>query len=154
MTGTAQIAFLIAIVLGGGYLGMWLRRFEMSGFELWFPIGLLVSYAISPLIGFIVGLAMLVITWALHPYGLHHLAITAASFGGMFYIAKVYFPVTAENFLFQAMLVAAIFQIISNAFYILTKYPLFRIFKFVLLNLLMSWLIFSRFGWKLLLWLK
>ncbi|HIK00748.1 TPA: hypothetical protein H1016_04365 [archaeon] len=154
MTGFAQILFLIGITIGGGYLGMWLRRFEMSGFELWFPIGLLVSYAINPLIGFIVAFSILVITWALFPYGLHHLAITAASFGIMFYIAKLYFPVTAETFFMQAMYVAIIFQIASNIFYVLTKYPWIRIFKFIILNLALSYLIFSRFGWQLVQWLK
>jgi len=153
MTGFQQILFLIGITLGGGYLGMWLRRFEMSGFELWFPVGLIVSYAINPLAGFLVAFSMLTITWALFPYGLHHLAITAASFGAMFFIAKIYFLAGAENFLWQAMTVAIIFQIVSNAFYILTKYPLFRIAKFVIINLLLCWLIFSRFGWQLVQWL-
>ena len=133
---------------------MWLRRYDMSGFEMWFPIGLLISYAISPLAGFAIAVIMLVITWALHPYGLHHLAITAAGFGGTFYIATIFFPITAEAFLFQTMLVAIIFQIVSNAFYILTKYPLTRIARFAIVNLFLCWLIFSKVGFELVQWLR
>jgi len=72
----------------------------------------------------------------------------------MFYIAKLYFPVTAETFFIQAMYVAIIFQIASNIFYVLTKYPWIRIFKFIILNLALSYLIFARFGWQLVQWLK
>ena len=88
-----QILFIIALVIDGGYAGMWLRRFEMSGFELWFPFGLLLSYAYSPLIGFLAAFSMLMITWALFPYGLHHAAITSASFGFIFVIGNLFFPV-------------------------------------------------------------
>lgn len=153
MVGFQEILFLIGITLGAGYLGMWFRRFEMSGLELWFPIGLLVSYAINPLAGFAVAFLILTMTWALHPYGLHHLAITAASFAGSFYLAPILFPATAENFLWQAMIVAGIFQVVSNAFYIATKYPLIRIARFVIINLLLCWLIFSKVGWQLVQWL-
>ncbi len=154
MVGFQQILFLIAVTAGGGYLGMWLRRFEMSGFELWFPLGLITGYAINPVAGFIVAFAMITITWALHPYGLHHLAISVASFGAMFFIAKIYFPATAETFFLQAMYVAVIFQGVSNAAYIITKYPWIRIARFVMFNLLLCWLLFSKVGWQLLLWLQ
>ena len=154
MTGILQILFLIAAVAGSGYFGMWARRYDISGVEMWFPLGLLVSYAINPFAGLVVGAAIITITWALHPYGLHHLAISTASFGGTFYLAAYFFPIAQQNFLFQTMLVAAIFQIISNAFYILTKYPLSRIARFVIVNLFLCWLIFSRIGFILVQWLK
>ncbi len=154
MTGVLQILFLIGVVVGGGYVGMWLRRYDISGLELWFPIGLIVSYATSPLMGFIVGFSILGITWALHPYGIHHMAISAASFGIVFYIATIFFPVNAQNFLYQSMIVAIIFQIASNALYIITRYPLTRIIRFVIVNLFLCWLIFSKFGFGLIQWLK
>ena len=154
MVGFQEILFLIGITLSAGYFGMWFRRYEMSGLEMWFPIGLLVSYAINPVAGFIVAFTILTMTWFLYPYGLHHLAITAASFAGSFYLAAVLCPVTAETFLWQAMIVAGIFQLVSNIFYIATKYPLIRIFRFIIINILLCWLIFSKVGWPLLLWLK
>lgn len=154
MTGILQILFLIAAVIGGGYLGMWLRRFEMSGFELWFPLGMIISYAISPLVGFIVAFSMMAITWALFPYGVHNLAITAVSFGAIYFIGKIYFPITDANFFMTAMILSVIFQGVSNIFYFLTGHSWFRIIKFIVLNLLLCAVVFMKFGWQLLQWLK
>ena len=148
-----QIVFLVALIFGGGYLGYWFRRFEMSGFELWFPMGLIISYAYGPLTGFAIAFSIMFITWMLFPYGLHHLAISAASFGVMFFVAVHFFPVTAENFLINGMIVALIFQGISNIFYFLTGYPWVRIIKFIITNLFFCFLIFSKFGWVLVQWL-
>ncbi len=148
-----QTIFLFALVAGGGYLGYWFRRFDMSGFELWFPMGLVVSYAYGPLGGFFVGASIMLITWALFPYGLHHMAISMASMGGVFVIAAHFFPMTAETFLVNGMILAVIFQTVSNAFYILTKYPWIRIIRFIVTNLFLCFLIFNYIGWDLIQWL-
>lgn len=149
-----QTIFLFAVVAGGGYLGYWFRRFDMSGFELWFPMGLIASYAYGPLGGFFVGASIMLITWALFPYGLHHMVISMTSMGVMFFIAAYFFPVTAETFLVNGMIIAAIFQVVSNTFYILTKYPWIRIIRFAMTNMFFCFLLFSRFGWTLVQWLS
>ena len=150
----AQILFLVGITIAAGYAGIWFRRAELSGLELWLPIGLIISYAINPLVGFAVAFSIMIITWTLQPYGLHHLAISAAFMGGAFYFAPILFPVAEKTFLLNSMLVAVIFQAVANGFYIVTGYPLIRIARFVAVNLLFCLIIFSKIGWQLLLWLK
>ena len=151
---SGQILFLAGIILAAGYAGMWFRRAELSGLELWFPLGLIISYAINPLAGFAVAFSIMILTWLLQPYGLHNLAISAAFMAGAFFIVPIIFPAVKETFLLNAMLAAVIFQAVANGFYIVTGYPLIRIARFVAVNLFLCWIVLSKIGWQLVVWLK
>ncbi len=154
MAGFIQILFLIAITAIAGAAGGFFRLFDLSGLELWFPLGLIISYAINPLAGIAVAISMMLISWLLLPYAAHLLAISAATGIGVFLFAVKFLPVTEINFGQQAIIAVAVFQIVANGFYILTGHPLIRIARFVVVNMLLSWILFYKVGWKLVLWLR
>jgi hypothetical protein len=142
-----QILILLGIVAGGSFLSFWARRFDMSGFEIWLPISILLAYAVSPMAGVIVAVSILIISWALFPYQLHYIVIMAACLGGTLYTVR-FFPLAEATFLQTALLLTFIYNAVSNFIMFFTGGNVFSIVKFFMLSMLMSWLIYSKIGWE------
>ena len=147
-----QTLFLIGISVLGGVMTNWMRRFELHGLEPWLPLGIIVTYAMGPMAGFIVAMSIISISFVLFPYPIHWLGLMAVCLAVTFYLAR-FFPVTEATFFMNAMLLTVIYLIISTITTTITGYPLNRTFKLVMLAFFFCWLIFSRLGWDLMQWL-
>jgi len=125
--GLQQILILLGIVAGGSFLSFWARRFDMSGFEIWLPFSILIAYAVSPLAGLLVAISILAISWALFPYQLHYIVIMIACLAATLYSIG-FFPLAKATFLQTALLLTAIYNIISNIIMFFTGGNLFQHF--------------------------
>jgi hypothetical protein len=148
-----QQLFLIGMILIGGYVGMWFRRFEMSGLEMYLTFGLLTAYAISPFWGVVVGSSMMMISLVLYPRGLERFWIPIVVMAATFYLGVRFFPINQHNFVFNSIVLVLAYNIGSNLLYIVTGYDWFRAFRFIMLSFFLNFLVLSRFGWDLVLWL-
>lgn len=153
MIGLQQILVLLGIIVGGTGLSYWARRFDMSGFEIWLPFSIIIAYAISPSVGIMVAIITIIASWALFPYQLHYIVIMAACLILTLY-AIPFFPLANATFLQTTLLLTAIYNVISNVIMFFTGGNLFSIVKFFMLSMLMSWLIYSKIGWELFLFLN
>jgi len=148
----AQVLFLIAMVFIGGFIEFWARRFEMQGISVWMPLGLLVTYAYSPLWGFLFAFSILVISFVLFPYELHGLFIMGACIAATFF-ASTFLVINQGNFLLMSMIFVVAYNLISNIIWFFSGSNWFRLVKFAALSILFNYLIFSKLGWDILVWL-
>ncbi|HIK02420.1 TPA: hypothetical protein H1012_01065 [archaeon] len=153
MVGIPQILFFIALIAGGGFFGYFARRFDMGGVELWLPFGIIIAYAVNPLIGFVIAVATMLVSFGFFPYSLHYLVIMAGSLAVAIF-ATILMPVTAANFIWNAFILAMVYNIISNSIFLFLGYPIFRALQFIMLSLFLNWVIFWKIGWQLVEWLK
>ena len=143
-----QILTLLALIAAGTFLSYWMRRVEMSGFELWLPFGLLFSIAISPMAGILFALSILIASWFLFPYHPQWIAVMGVCLGITFYLTT-FFTFTPANFVMQSLYFIIFYNIISNIAALFFGIDLLRAAKFFILSTWLSWLIYARFGWAL-----
>ena len=72
---------LAAAVIGGGYYDSITQKHELSGVEARLPLGIIIAYAMGPVQGFLVSLAVLAISFVFFPYPLHYVGFTTLSLG-------------------------------------------------------------------------
>ena len=148
-----QILALLGLILIGGFLEFWMRRFEMQGIGIWLSFGLMITYVYGPLWGFLFAFPIVFISFVLFPFELQGLFIMGACMAGLFYAAG-FFAITASNFLLMSMLFVIGYNIISNIVWMFMGSNWFRLLKFAMLSILFNYLIFSKIGWDIMMWLK
>ncbi|HIK01751.1 TPA: hypothetical protein H1008_01420 [archaeon] len=147
-----QAVTLFGLIILGAFISIGARRADLQGIELWLPFGLLVSYAYSPLWGFLIAFLMLLISWIIFPYGLQYLALTSVFLIPAFAITK-FFPVTEASFFTVAMGIVIAYNIISNAAYIVVGANIVRVIKFAAFSIAFNWTVMYYFGWTFIQWL-
>ncbi len=143
-----QILAMVGLVAAGSFLSYWMRRVDMSGFELWLPFGLLIAVAISPLAGFLFAMAIIVASWFLFPFHPQWVAIMGACLAVTFYGTN-FFTFTSLNFTTQAMMLIVFYNIVSNMASVFVGIDPLRAVKFFALSTWLSWLIYGGYGWQL-----
>jgi len=67
---------LFATFIGAGsFMSFWARKYGTHGLEIWLPLAIILSYAISPLAGIIVSTLILLGSLILFPFALHYLVV-------------------------------------------------------------------------------
>jgi hypothetical protein len=147
-----QVITLIGIVILGSFISIGARRADLQGIELWLPFGLLISYAYSPLWGFLIAFLMLLISWIVFPYGVQYLALTSAFLIPTFAITN-FFPISEASFFSTIMGIVVAYNIISNVSYVLFGANMVRMIKFAVFSVAFNWIIMYYFGWTFIQWL-
>ena len=121
---------------------------NLAGFEIWLPITIIGSYAYNPVIGF--GLGMLIFTGAYlrRPYSLMSFFIMVLSLLLVVFLTKL-FPISQNNFLISWMLLAGIYNLVSNGADLIISKDFLRTVQFVVFSMASSWIFFYFFGWRL-----
>ncbi|MFH1424832.1 MAG: hypothetical protein ABIG20_04115 [archaeon] len=148
-----QLLALIGLVMIGGFLEFWMRRFEMQGVGIWLSFGLILTYAFGPLWGFLFAISILIISFVLFPYEIQGLFIMGITLAGTLF-AATFFDITAKNFLLNSMMIVIGYNIVSNIIWMFMGSNWFRLVKFAMLSILFNYLIFSKLGWAILMWVK
>jgi hypothetical protein len=145
--------FLTVIVLlflsaGGALLSFWARRSGIHGLEIWLPIAIILSYSISPVVGLLVALLMLIGSLILFPFALHYLLIMIACLAGLCF-STLMFPVTATNFVITALWLTIAYNVASNLIMFFIGHNVVHLIKFAIVSIFFSWLIYAKVGWWL-----
>ena len=148
----AQAVFILAIIAVGIPISYWTRRIDMSGFELWLPMAILISIGISPLVGFLVGLSIVVLSWFVFPFHLIGMMLMMVCLLIFCYMTNL-FTFTEANLVKNVLIIVVGYNIVSNAI----LFPIWpnpmSIVKFFAFSTWLTWLITSQWGWKLVTWL-
>ncbi len=147
-----QLIALLAIVVLGIQLSFIARRSAMHGFEIWIPVGILVSFGISPLAGYLVSMMIVVGGFVLWPYQIENLGIMATCLAVACWTTSL-FTLTETNLILICMAITILYNLLSNAVFILMFGNWFSILKFVILSIWTSWLIYQHIGWEFITWL-
>ncbi len=146
-----QFLFLAVLVPAGVFLSYWTRRANIQGFEIWLPFSIILSFGISPLVGFVFAMTIIIASWFLFPFELQSVAIMGVCLLATL-LSSSFFTVTQSNFLWVAMLLTVSYNIVSNAIFVLLMANWFNALKFFVFSVWLSWLVYSNFGWQLVLW--
>lgn len=147
-----QLLALLAIIPLGIQLSFIARRAAMHGFEIWLPLAILVSFGISPLVGYIVAMMIVIGGWVLWPFELENVGLMAFSLALTCWATSL-FTLTAGNLVLLCMALTAFYNLISNGIYLFLSGNWFSMFKFIILSIWTSWLIYQHIGWEFVTWL-
>tara|TARA_Y100000310_G_C20685763_1_gene818845 strand:+ start:2132 stop:2599 length:468 start_codon:yes stop_codon:yes gene_type:complete len=140
------ILVLIVVTVLGALMSFWARRSGIHGLEIWLPLAIILSYAISPLVGLIVVILILVGSFFLFPYPLHYLVIMIACVAGLCF-STLMFPVTAVSFVKTALYMTIVYNVVSNLIMFIIGHNVVHLFKFALMSTFFSWFIYLKLGW-------
>ena len=143
-----QLFFLTALIPACIFLSYWSRRANLQGFELWLPFSIILSFAISPLAGFVFAVLVLVGSWLVFPFEFQYMAIMSGCLFATLFSAS-FFTVTQANFIQVAMLLTLGYNIVSNVLFLVLLCNWFNVLKFFVFSMWLSWLVYSNFGWQL-----
>jgi|ETN02SMinimDraft_2_1059926.scaffolds.fasta_scaffold111969_1 hypothetical protein len=142
----STIFLLASFVVGGGLLSFWARRSGAHGLEVWLPLAVMLSYAISPIVGIIVSSLILILSFILFPYAIHYLAIMIVCVIGLCF-STLMFPVNAITFVKVAVILTLSYNFASNLIMFIIGHNIIHLIKFALISTLFSWFLYLKFGW-------
>ena len=70
-----EIFAMLVLVVIWIPLSYWVRIIQLQGFEIWLPFGIIIGIAISPLVGFLFALTILIGSWLVFPFDLNTFAL-------------------------------------------------------------------------------
>ncbi len=140
------ILLLGGLTLAGSFMSYWARKYGIQGLEIWLPIAIILSYAISPLVGLIVASLMIIISFFMFPYQLHYIVIMIACLAGLTF-STLMFPITSATFIKTAMTFTIIYNLASNLIMFMTGGDAQGIIKFALISTFFSWFLYIKAGW-------
>lgn len=139
---------LAGIIALGGAMSFWLRRFHMQGFEIWLSMCIIVSYAVSPFVGYITAMLIISISFMLFPFDFKNIFVMGTCLAGIAY-STLFFPVTIETFAWTGMKLVFSYIAVSTILTTLIGYPLVRNARFIVLSLVFNYLLFTQMGWTI-----
>jgi len=144
----AQVLSLLGILIIGILLSYWVRIIQLHGLELWLPMGILLTLAISPLAGFLFAAIIIIGSWVIFPFDLRTLVLELFTLGITLYTLSI-MPVSS-NLVLYSTLVAVLFNILTNIAFLFLGFDPMKALKFAAFSIWLTWLLTSNWGPQLL----
>lgn len=135
-------------VLAGIIVSCVARLFELKGLQIWLPASIILAIGWSPIIGFLVAAAVLLVSFAIKPYPPATLAIMLLLLFGTLQSIQL-FAITQSNFVLIAMILTTVYVIVTNIVLSFIHPDFKSVILFIVFTIPISWIIYAQLGWSI-----